>query len=254
MKKSINFISSIILAFTLNACSANTDDHECFDPEYFDFDESLAKWGISFKNVCSCVTDPVKYPKPWTIDIERTFFITDKTIRSMSTCGLLVTFQEYPGGGTMKSRDSAMNEVIVELFNRDDFYSVLVSKYLSVIKVSEYQGGGVVISSPDGPFHIERLLASDRCISALSEKEKIQLMAMALERTKYAKEIENMAPCQIMIAIMKSCEYAPFVKDYEQWLEAYNMLDDDGIINVNILIKHHKDIVEYAIQFINDNK
>jgi len=69
MKKSINFILCIIFALALNACSSNTDDPESFDFD-FDFDELL----ITYQNFfCPSVTDAIKYPEPWTSDVEKTF-------------------------------------------------------------------------------------------------------------------------------------------------------------------------------------
>ena len=244
--KSIKYITCIIFTLVLSACSTNEGEPECFDPEYIDFDESLAEWGISFQNVCRCVTDAVKYPEPWTIDVERNFVISDKTIRSMSTCGLLETWAKSPKSPSsdiyiLFSEDNIAyrnnmilwNKMTVEFFDRSDFYPVLISNYLSVIKVSEYDGHAIVVH----PYYIELLLSSDMCISALSEKENIQLMAMALERTKYTVGYDKINPCFIMIAIMKSCKYTPFTEI------------DPIYYNDNISI-----IIEYANQFLNEQK
>ena len=274
MKKLLYFILSIILAFALYTCSTKKDELECFDPEYIDFDESLAEWGISFQNVCRCVTDAVKYPEPWNADVERNFVISDKTIRSMSTCGLWVSLQEERKIGAPKPWTMTVsigpsnsvtyfnnylrsNKMAVEFFNRHDFYAVLISKYISVIKVEGTYIDTTMIGKVYIP-HLEMLLASDMSMSVLSDKEKIQLMAMALERTKYVVWTDNLTTCHIMIAIMKSYKYTPFMEDIEPWLVESNFgytLSMPGEIPYNGFLSHHRDIIiEYANQFLNEQK
>jgi len=265
MKKSINFISSILLALAFNACSANMDDSDVFD-----LDESLAEWGITYQNVCPSVTDAVIRPEPWNVDVVRTFVISDETIRSMSTCGLLVTYLNFPvvlaeigsdlfaSSVTMFNNKLRENKVALEFFERNDFYSALVSKYLSLIKITEYHEG-IRVSTLDGPYNIEWLLANDMIMSAMSQKEKTQVMVMALERTKYAQDFENIQPCLIMIAIMKTCKYGPFLKDIEPRLvetsAGYTMPDPDGELSGNSLNSQNRAIIiKYAKQFLNEQK
>jgi len=261
MNKSINYISSIILALALHACSGNMDDSE-----YFGFDELLA----TYQNVCPSVTDAIEYPEFW-YDVLNPFVPHDETVRSTSTCGLLVTLLEYPlyimrlassdlfqPRVTMFNDELQANKVAVELFNRGDFYPVLVSKYLSVIK-NKFEWGG---RAADSPYFIQWLLASDMSMSAMSQKEKIQLLVMALERTKYALDMESQEPCLIMIAIMKSCKYAHFMEDIEprliETMMGYTMLEPDGELSrdcFNCLSSNHiKIIVKYAKQFFNEQK
>ena len=76
MKKSINFALSIVLVLAIHACSTKMDDS---------FDDFLAKWEITYQNVCPSVTDAVNKPEPWNVDVARTFVIPSETIRSMST-------------------------------------------------------------------------------------------------------------------------------------------------------------------------
>ena len=267
----------ITLAFALSTCSTNKDA-ECLDPDYFDFDESLlAELDISFQNVCRCVTDAVINLKSWDILIDGKFIFPDeKTIRSMSTCGLLATFLEFPyhnmkpwcwtcdffaPGVTIFNAFLQDNKMAVEFFSRRDFYAVLVNKYLSVFnKEKSYQeeGDGTGWRVPVYVGHIEMLLASDMSMSALSDKEKIQLMAMALERTKYGAFDDNNTSCHIMIAIMKSYKYTPFMEDIEPWLVESNFgytLSMPGEIPYNGFLSHHRDIIiEYANQFLNEQK
>ena len=89
--------------------------------------------------------------------------------------------------------------------------------------------------------------------------------------------MENIEPCLIMIAIMKSCKYAPFMKDIEprlieticgyamtepcvepRFIEymGYTVYDHTscGFIS-NFLSIHDRDIIiKYAKQFLNEQK
>ena len=284
MNQSINFTACIVLALVLNACSANMGDDEYFG---YVFDELLEKWGFTYQNVCPSVTDAVEYPEPWDADAKKTFVIPDETICSMSTCGLLVSCLKDPvyiGNWTMNNlyapgvslfnNELRENIMALEFFNRSDFYPVLISKYLSVIKVTELEGSAVVGSAVNGPGYLEWILASDMCLSAMSQNAKVQLMVIALERTKYAVDFEKNQACMIMISIMKSCKYTPFMEDIEPRLietsSGYAMLEPGvqprfivymgytmydhiscGAIS-NALSIHDRDIImEFAKQFIN---
>ena len=255
------------MALALNACSDNMDDDEYLG---FSFDELLEKWDITYQNICPSITDAIENPEAYNVHAARDFVIPDETIRLMSTCGLLVTLlvnplsvMLVPSSDLFEPRvtnfnnELLTNKVAVEFFNRGDFYPILVSKYLSVIKPTEDDENAHSIV--DGPSYIEWILASDMCLSAMSRKEKIQLMIIALERTKYAVDLENIQPCMIMINIMKSCKYGPFMKDVEPRLvetsPGYTMRDPDGEIASNALMSRHRDIIiKYAKQFLNKQK
>ena len=262
MKKSINFMSCFLLALALNTCLADMDNSE-----YFGFDEFLEELCVTYQNVCPSVTDAIEYPEFW-YDVNNPFVPYDETIRSTSTCGLLVTLLErplfvmmVPGSDLFEPRitkfnnELQLNKVALEFFDRGDFYSVLVGKYLSVIKLSGTAASSIV----DGPSYIEWIFASDMCMSAMSEKEKIQLMAVALERTKYAVDFEINQACMIMISIMKSCKYAPFMKDIEprlvEVMSGYAMRETDSKVPINALLSHDRDvIIKYAKQFLCEQK
>jgi CRISPR-associated protein Cas8b1/Cst1 subtype I-B len=152
----------------------------------------------------------------------------------------------YLSGVTMFN-DAVKNESnAVNFFNSDDSFVVLVSKYNSIIN----EEGGKVGWLP----FFEMLLASDLCIDSLNESEKIELMALALKRLDYEKVFVN-ETCHIMISIMKSCNYAPFIEDIvpklqeTTWGYTFNVNDDVycGMVNyhANILIK-------YANQFLSE--
>ena len=263
MKKQVNLILSIILALALNACSANMDDSEDFN-----FDDFFAKWG----NYCPSITDAVKKPEHWNVDVERTFVIPDGTIRSMSTCGLLDTYLTFPshpdpnGGNfynpaiTEFNANLRKNKVAVELFKRSDCFPVLAAKYLTSIKE---------IKPPDnkyGPYDkiwkevddLEWLLASDMCMAVLNVKEKKQLMAIALVfEEKSRVNVQCMLNTyNIMITIMINCNYQPFVKEVgpriREGAAGYYLIEGEGL---NVIIGSDIDLIlKYANKFLNEQK
>lgn len=256
MKKSINCISFIIFALSLNTCSANIDNSD-----YLVYPE--------FESSCPSFTDAVKFPEPWDLNAESTFTIPNKTIKSMSSCGLLITLLEYLsirsyeyGGDFLAPRVTIINnylranKVALELFSRNDFFLVIESTYQSVMTIKGYINSGIEVGAVN-IFCLEMLLSSEMNMTALKKEEKIKLMNMALERTKYAVNLENIEPCMIMIAIMKSFKFDPFLKDIEPKLVetsfGYTMTESDGNIHTNILNSHHRDIIiDYSNQFLND--
>ena len=267
MKKSINFILSIALVIAIHACSTNMDDS---------FDDFLKEWELSYQNVCSSVTDAVKVPEPWNVDVARTFVIPDETIRAMSTCGLLDTYLMFPstpdpnGGNfynpaiTEFNANLRENKVAIELFERSDCFPVLAAKYLKCIKE---------IKPPDskyGPYDriwkvvdfLEWLLLSDMCMTVLDEKKKNQLMAMALVFKE--KSIANgqfwLESYNLMISIMISCNYKPFVTEVgpriREGAGGYYLIDsDNGKFQSNALSASHVELIlKHAKQFLNEQK
>jgi len=143
-------------------------------------------------------------------------------------------------GVTMFNNSLSMNKAAVELFKRDECVSVLASKYLTVIKQKE---------ETDRTEYFEILLSSDMCMKALNEREKILFMAMALERTKNkSKSIQIKGTLHIIVAIMKSCNYTPFLNEFgTEWIGG-----TWGYEICNNLYENK--IIEYAKQFLNEKK
>ena len=256
MKKSALFVFSMLLS--LASCSKDAS-FESFLEEW----DMLKPYTIS---VCPSVTDAFTYPEPWTVEESEKFaMLPIETFRSMSTCGLLETLLEHPSyrlhgpwcpvcsnlsapGVYNFNYGLSSNKIAVEMFGRDDCFPVLSSKYLSIIKNKKNN------SQTD---YLEMLLASDLCMESFSEKEKVLLMAMALER-KFDKNLpKGQNPTEeelwyflsvtphIMIAIMKEFNYAPFMSKY-----GTNLVDGlRGYCNLN-----DHDIIEYAKQFLNEQK
>jgi len=245
----------------IKACSNNMD--EVGD---FNFDGSLTP-----QNVCPDVTDAVKFPVPWTVDVERTFVISDNTIRSMSTCGLLVTLMEYPSPPSASSNlynpsvtefNSSLrkNKIAIEFFKRRDCFPVLASKYLTLINENECRPmeGGFRVGKID---YIEKLLASDLCMSVLNKNKKNQLMAMALafeEKNRVCyNEIFLAQTYTIMISIMLWDNYTPFIENVgpriREGAVGYYLVESNGDILCNCLLFSHVElIVKYAKEFLNE--
>jgi len=266
MKNSIIFILSIILPLALNSCSADSDNSQDFD-----FNELLVKWELTYQNVCTTVEDAVKLPEPWNVDVARTFVISDETIRSMSTCGLLdtyLTFPSYPdpnGGNfynpaiTEFNSNLRENRVALALFERSDCFPVLASKYLTCIKE--------IKPIEKNPFdkiwgdidNLEWLLASDMCMTVSNVKEKNQLMAMALvfEEKSKANDQFWLNSYNIMISIMLWCNYKPFVKEVGPRIRegacGYYLIDsEDDQWPSNILSASHIELIlKHAKKFLN---
>jgi len=221
------------MLWTLTSCSRNSSD--ALDS----FGSFLEEWDLLIyqKGVCPTVTDAVIYPKPWTKEVEESFFIPDETVQTMSTCGLLETLMTHPQNFTpwfATSISSEMyipaftifnenlwkNNVAVELFKRDDFFTVLASKYLSLLKVNRDK-------QPERVAYLEILLVSDMCMDVLNEREKYQLVAMALERMKYDTYVIETR--HIMAVIMRDFNYTPLLEEVEKkWYDPQH-----GYLQVN---------------------
>ena len=248
MKKTFIFVFT--LGLVLTACFTNDSLNKSKSIE------SLMEEGVSLRNyydkLCTNILDAIKYPEPWTKEASESFVISDEAIHSMSTCGLLETLLEYPinkmgpwcvicsnsnlPGVTMYNDALLTNNVAVELFARDDLFSVLASRYLIIIKEKKEHSGQIA--------YFEMLAASDMCMSVLDAREKIMLMEMALEKMGNKKDyvVETR---HIMAAILRACNYYPFLKDvgtsWEEFTNGYHICQTD------VVEKHAK-------QFLNDKK
>ena len=250
MKKSVCFVLIIQLMFT--ACMNNSSDASG------SFDAFLEKWDelSSYPNVCTSVADAFIFPENWTReDLDNFANLPDAIFCSMSTCGLLKTLLEHPTnrmtgpwcfycnsndlpGVTMFNNKLRSDKVVVELFERDDCFSVLASKYLTIIKEKKEIDFQI--------RYFEMLLASDMCMTALNEKEKIMLMAMAMALGKKGYDTDFLSSTPyIMIAIMRACNYTPFINEVSSNLVECTW----GYCNIN-----EYDILKYAERFLNEKK
>lgn len=245
MKKSIIF--ALILLWSLTSCSINSSDvHDTFG-------SFLKEWDLLIyqESVCPSDTDAFIFPENWTVeDLDKFALLPVETFSDMSTCGLLETLLNHPQnfspwfatsisnelyipGFTIFNENLRVNNVAVELFKRDDFFTVLASKYISFLKVNRDK-------QSDRVAYLEILLASDMCMALLNESEKYQLVAMALERTKY--DVYIVETRHIMAVIMRDCNYTPFMNEVgTEWIET---LSGYSICHLDVVEKHAKQFLK----------
>jgi hypothetical protein len=243
--KKIFFLLFVIQAAFI-ACNDSSDASDSYNA-FLNNWEPLKRYQTN----CSSIKDAIKYPDSWTFEVAETFIIPDETVLSMSTCGLLKTWMDYPErvlgpwctlcsnskipGVTRFNDILQTDKVTVELFKRGDCASVLASKYLSCIKANKERDGLQA--------SFEMLLASDMCMAVLNKDEKILFMAMALE--KMGNKNDHIETRHIMVAIMRTCNYTPFLNDVKtKW--------DENIGGYDIC---YNDMIEkYAKQFLDEHK
>ena len=224
-----------------------------------DFDDFLEEWGIeAYKNnVCETTTDAIYFPDHWTLEDYDSFYASNAdTFQYMSACGLWETLfnqstayywwttRYYLSSNSFMPLITYFNDELetippaVELFEREDCYSILISKYI------EFNTKPKEIEMYLDYFFL--FLASDMCMEALNEKEKVTLMALNLQKNGIGdKYVYQCLP--LTVAIMRSCNYAPFMENVNGHLREATFL----YVNIH---KHIDDIQYYAKKFLNDKK
>lgn len=190
-----------------------------------------------------CTNDSMEIADTSTADLLETlaFGGDDYTVWCMICSDL------YLPGVTRFNDKLRTDELAIALFDRSDCFSVLESKYRII--VAEKQEHSLHTA------YFEMLLASDICMSVLNKKEKIRLMELALEKTAYEK-VQVREACHIMIAVMQSCNYAPFVEEIQpqlrETLNGYTLSAPDDPVQVIGLDTEAADrIIAKARQFLN---
>jgi len=159
------------------------------------------------------------------------------------------------------------NKEAAALFEGDDCASVLISTYQKYLKTNRYKAVGDGWSLENHWLNFfEYVLTSEMCMSKMNLDEKVQLMVLALEKSKYVSFkvlndgrnliCPNINDYNIMISIMLSINYAPFVSNVKP-IEAsmgalfLSLLSDDTVL----IGEQCNDLITgYAKQFITDNK
>ena len=236
MKKSVLYLLAILFVFS--SCSEDEfNDTEIFF-EYFE------EWGITvpYQDVSNSKTYSLLKNLIDYLDENQTKTIT---FPSSSLNHPSVThFNNF-----LRNSEEAAN-----FFKRRDCVFVLISTYLINLKTE----CGYVDNYNFKFAFLELVLSSDMCMSKMNVAEKVQLMALALERIKYEKCGLN--PFNIVISIMLSSNYIPFLNAVNDinpiLLECLRtgthsvMIDDSGTVT-----QYTDDLIKkYAKQFINDNK
>lgn len=240
MKKSVIYISAITL-LVLGACSEKD--------EYGGDVPSEEYWGIT-----------VPYHD---VSGTETYNLLDKLIGYLDkTQARTIYFPSsnlnYPSV-TKFNEHLAKSEEAVAFFKRDDCIFVLISTYLSNLETERHSFGNGYWELYNERFSfLELVLASDMSMNKMNITEKVQSMALALERARY-EEYSYHYPFNIMISVMLSSNYTPFVNDIKPMLRelgmgvGYDLLKDQKALFVNTT--EYSDLITgYAKQFINDNK
>jgi len=226
MKMSIFYIFAIFFAFT----SCGTQD-EYLDNYFDEWDITIPYQDVSKTKTYSLLLKLINY-------LSENFLPDDVPVHSSYLHTL------YPTDFNNYLRD---NEDAAEFFKRDDCAIVLMSEYFTSLK-----------TEPNRDFYFfEVLLTSDMFMSKLDVTEKVQMMVLAFERAKYKGCGCN--PFTIMISIMLSSNYTPFVEVVKPMLfevsicnYGLRMVDTKVIPGID---KQATDFIKgFAKQFINDNK
>ena len=233
MKKIIYF--ALITTIVFGCSKTSSEPFEVF----------LERWNLKqFQDVCLVSLDLPPLPSK----------TISETMTEMSTCDLVEIwatdrsrqggpwlfhlmdpFRPQPLPAVTIFNDKLLNDnVAKELFGRKDCVAVLFSAYLFFIKESDPMG-----SWPKANF--EMLLASDMTMAILNKTEKKQLMAMALEKMKSPTIYYPRTP-YIMIAIMRTSNYTPFINSvgtFHEW--------EGGYRDIELF-----DVEKYAKQFLDE--
>jgi hypothetical protein len=158
----------------------------------------------------------------------------------------------YIPGVTRFNEKLRERETVVELFKRSDCFSVVEAKYQAIIQEKKEITGYL-----DSTTYFEMLLASELCMSALNKSEKVRLLELALEKAAYETVYAN-ETCHIMIAVMQSCNYVPFMEEVRPQLHesmfGYTLCaPDESIIGYGLEPKGGYDlIISNAKQLLNE--
>jgi len=264
MKKSVIYVLSIFL--TLCSCSPKSvpDDPKPDPPE-----EENEEIDI-FKDCCEVCFDEFveKHFDEYFEDLDYQYAYETETYHLLEAVidyigrnhGPLIGHPsssfDYPSITKFNERFRDSEETAA-LFEREDCGFVLISIYLDYLITKRY----LTIDSEWGISkwyrnrfftYLEVILFSEMCMEKLNTKEKVQLMALVLERMKC--RISNTYCFNIVISIMLSSDYPPFINDLKPMLH-----ENNGAAFYIYLpwenAEQARDLtIIYAIQFINDNK
>ena len=155
------------------------------------------------------------------------------------------------------------NKEAVALFEREDCVYVLISTYQATTTKTEYHLDN---NSKKKFLLFEMVLSSDMFISKMNASEKSQLMVLALASPNNVGGLPGYGgsgnvgnPFTIMISIMLSSNYPPFVEDIKPMLvelgSGYGLQSTENAITVPGIDSQATDLIRgYAQQFLNDNK
>jgi len=246
MKKSVTYVFTILLA--LNSCSMEDNEQDMLKEIY-------KEWGItiSYQDVFN----------------SETYYLLENLLDSLNENLLLPqpvhsSYMPTLFPTEMNNYLRNSNEAAVFFDREEDCISVLISTYLTNLKTAYNMS---YLDYEDLKNHrkfnfFEMLLSSEMLLSKMSSTEKVQLMVLAFERAKYTKFCSP-HPFTIMISIMLSSNYLPFINDIVPMIIECSpciyclKMNNDTLLPGSSENKHSQatDLIKrYAKQFIKDNK
>ena len=258
MKNSFLFIFAILLGLCSCSMDSLTDDssEDINDPDAIK--EYFKDWDIT-----------IPYQD---VSESKTFQLLDALIEYIDKNQVSILF--YPSSDIFYPSVTKFNEYIwkskeaAALSEREDCALVLLSTYQKFLMTNRFK-------LVDDYWPVDNLwlrffdyfLTSELCMSKLNLAEKVQLMVMALEKSKYGvlKIYESgsmtntsILDYNIMNSIMLSSDYAPYINKAKPMLfefasgSIYGLAKSDGTYLTG---KEYNDFIAgYAKQFINDYK
>jgi hypothetical protein len=239
----------------ISSCSKD-DSFEIFNLRKF---QEKREWlNLHGGEICVSKTDAFLRPEGSSQrDDLNDYEISDETIHSMSTCGILETLLDwrpkYIQGAwcplcnpevTQLDNSMTRDKVGIEFFKRNDYFDVVSSQYQIKLKNNQ--------ETADKTSYFEIILATDMSMSALKKNEKVMLLFLSVEKVSTYQDYSDYTPFYIMVSVMKVCKYPPFMKeinpDINEWMQRYY----DPFTSTYIL--PNKKIYSYAKQFLTDLK
>lgn len=242
-------VSALIIIFFIS-CSNDEQENFLFEIE---FNEMVNKYIDSNKQSCIEADDIILYPDPWTKEAADTFIISEEKLAATSICGLIQTYFHQPwnilGPWCDICSDSSIdgvelfnaginrNEVVDELFSRNESVRKLVATYIDLILNLKFY------ETHPGRLHsFEMLLASNallnhHTINEISDDLLLTSLKM-LEKKKVSIEFNNQnsfaVTRHIMVNILMQKNYEPFTKEVlkndslETFLRGYSICYEDN--------------------------
>ena len=200
MKKPVLYVFAILLA--ISSCSQKNE--EIFG-EYFE------EWNITipYKDVSQSETYHLLEAVIDYVDKNQAILIAFPS--SNMNHQSVTHFNEYFNN----------SEEAIALFKRKDCGFVLISTYLDFLMSKKYQTIDSEWWGNKFFTFLELVLSSEMCMSAINVAEKVHLMVLSFESLKY--EPYRLRHFNIMISIMLSSNYPPFVKDLKPLLRETTM-------------------------------
>lgn len=240
MKSSVLYVIAMFLA--LSSCSKNELNSEIYEEYFEEWDITIPYQDVSKTKTYKMLENLIDHLNEYVLPIQP------------------VTSSYYPTITPTEFNNYLLNnKEATTLINMEDCVFVLVSTYLASLKK------GNIWNNKDHNISIrkfcffEMFLSSDMFMSKMNVTDKVQFMVLALERYKYEVDPYTLYCFTMMISIMQSNDYTPFVNEVKPMItEGFQCIYRLRMNEQNLTPgydDHATDLITgYAKQFINDNK